>query len=125
MTLFFLCALPLSVHIFDDRKGDHKKINDLIALALFSGVIAFLYWKFFDIAIYRTLFCIAGWHFFLFDYLIVAVLRMNGVIHPKARWFSYIGKSARTDQLWGRLTPAQRVAIRAAVFAIGTVIYFV
>lgn len=122
--LFILCAIPLSVHIFDDRHGDNRKLNDLLALSAVSLLMAWIYFKL-GIDPLRTLAAIFGWHFFLFDYLIVAVLRKNEVIRSDARWFSYVGKSAKLDRLWGKLKPAQRFAIRLAVFVGAVVIWFV
>jgi hypothetical protein len=123
MIFYFLCALPLVIHVFDDRNGDNRKLNDLLALSAGSLIMAFIF-SFIGIEWYKTLAAIFGWHFGYFDYLIVHFLRRNNVISHKARWFTYIGKSSKADQLWARFSPWVRFIIRLSVFVACSLIYF-
>lgn len=113
-----ICCIPLGIHILNDRKkGDRKKTNDIIVLTIVAVALALVIRWLFDKSYTQSLSLMFGIHFLVFDYWIVYELRKSGVIRADAKIFEYTG-SGKIDQIWAKVHPVIRIAVRALVFLV-------
>jgi len=117
--------VPTAFELYLDRKGEARKNKpiQLVLLSVFSLALAIaIDWRL-TIDWFRSLALMWGFHVLCFDYLIVIILRRNGVIRPDANWFTYTGTTSRIDQIVSRINPWLRFAIRVVIFALCLLIF--
>ena len=128
---FFICCIPTAVHVWNDRKGDNRKTNDvlaLIGLAFLLGLIPAHLIPLPPVPLIKTLPLNFGIHTLVFDYWINYELYKNKIIEREGadKWFSYLGLSSKLDQnhLWVKIGKWGRLIVRAVVF-IASFVWFV
>ena len=121
--VFLVCFIPTLVELIDDRRGDKKKVNDLIVLTFIAAILATVLQYFFKFEFWRTLPMMFAIHFLLFDYIVVILLRKNGVIRADADPFTYTGKTSKIDQIVAKINPWVRLLIRVIVFGLAFAIF--
>ena len=121
MIYFLLCCIPTAVNLVAHKDGRKKedKIRDKLIIIIISSALALGVRWLFGYELSRSLLLMLGIYFLTFDYLIVWLLRKNGVIIKDAKIFSYTGKSTYWyDQMVSKIHPVLRLVIRLAVFAV-------
>jgi hypothetical protein len=119
--------IPLISEVMNDAKGDLNKLKD-VWVRFFLTLVGSM----FAVALTDHNYLLAlnlslAIHFFLFDYIVTAVLIKNKVIEVSgAHWFSYMGKSSKVDNIswWRNMNPWGRFAIRLGYFIGSLVLYF-
>jgi hypothetical protein len=124
---FGLCCVPTCAHVWDDRYGDNKKLNDVFALIVLAFILGLISAYLLPIVsvlppvpLIKTLPLNFGIHTLVFDYWINYELYKNKVIEREGadKWFVYLGLSAKLDKyhLWVKIGRWGRLAVRLIVF---------
>jgi hypothetical protein len=130
--------LPLVYELIQDRNGESKrdKRQDwgarlmLVTIGAMGNMwilrehVNYEGWNFMR-GLYSAMFLSFAIHLMLFDYLIVIILKKNGVIRPDAKPFSYLGKTANYPKLWVKIGPWGRFSIRLLTLITAIIIYLV
>lgn len=124
MIAALLLILPTAWHLYQDRNGDPKeeKLIDIlivVCLAIFAAVAGYLIA---DKPILDSLLLAWGFHFLVFDYLIVIILKGRRVIETKESWYSYLGESY-TDDVLRQFHPHLRFGIKLVIFIAAVTVY--
>ena len=116
LVIVIVLSLPLLWELNNDRNGEWRKdkARDVaVRCFLFLACSSIWLFQFHWLVCLSMLFLSSAIHFFLFDYLVVLVLRKRKVIDPDANWFSYMGEESLTDNIsWWRSDPWLRLSIK-------------
>jgi NhaP-type Na+/H+ or K+/H+ antiporter len=138
---FFVLCLPVIIESRNDRSGESLKEKGFRGFDIYLRIFGFLLFgwlatviRYFNVhpsdlsisSIASAIFMSFAIHFLTFSYFVTYKLERNGVIKPGSNWFTYEGKTSRSEQIkfWHRIGPNWRFAIRLIVFAIALLIYF-
>lgn len=128
---FILLSVPTAWEIWNDRKGDLNKSEDVFFRVLIIAVVSTVNVLLFDVPYFASLLLSLAIHFAFFDYIIAYILIKNGTIEPsrgiKLHWFTYVAKSGVVDNLkfWRNMRCGWRFAIRLTFLAVSLLIFFI
>jgi len=121
--------LPLAWELNDDRHGEKKsaKALDVVKRVALGLAVSFVWLPLYCWQVCAAMFLLSmAYHFLLFDYLIVLVLKHYKVISSSAHWCTYLGVTSTTDQLgWWREDPWFRLLVRLIVFILCLSLYVI
>lgn len=131
-------SLPIIIESRNDRSGESLREKGFrgfdiylrtVGFVLFGWIATVTRYFYYPVTIGQTLpavFMSFAIHFLTFSYFVTYKLERNGVIKPGSNWFTYEGKTSRSDRnnLWHRIGPWGRFSIRVVVFAVALIWYF-
>jgi len=123
--LMFLCAAPVPVEAWPERKGEtaRSKRKDAIWLIVYALALSLLGWLFVYVMPLKTIALILGFRILSFDYLIHALLKRYSPGHKDINIWTFSGTTAVTDQIISKVPPVVRLSVRGILFAASLIWY--